>query len=192
MEHAAKKRRRRENIQQIVLGTIAVAGTLALAMVAPNIFQAIPRLFGDKYRFVYRARTAAGRLAQKGYVRFVERNGKKFVEITEKGRRAYTVEQARFRAYTNVGKRWDKRWRIVIFDIPERRRTLRERVRRLVREFGFMKLQDSVWVYPHDCEELIAMMKAELGIGRDMLYIIADSIENDRWVRKQFNLPQAI
>ena len=43
---------------------------------------------------------------------------------------------------------------------------------------------------PYDCEELIAMMKVELRIGKDILYIIADSVENDRWVRKQFNLPQ--
>ncbi len=190
MECAAKKRRRRENIQMAVLGVITVAGILAVTMIAPNIFQAIPRLLGDKYKFGYRARTAAGRLAQKGYVRFVERNGKKFVEITEKGRRAYALEQARFTTYTNISKRWDKRWRIVIFDIPEKRKWLRERVRRLVREFGFLKLQDSVWVFPYDCEELISMMKAELHIGKDILYIIADSIENDQWVRKQFNLPQ--
>jgi CRISPR-associated endonuclease Cas2 len=190
MEQGAKKRRRKENVQQIVLSTVAIAGIIAVAMIAPNIFQAIPRLMGDKYKFGFRARTAAGRLAQKGYVRFVERNGKRFVEITEKGERAYALEQARFATYTNVNKRWDKRWRIVIFDIPETRRALRERVRRLVREFGFLKLQDSVWVFPYDCEELIAMMKTELRIGKDILYIIADSIENDRWVRRQFNLPQ--
>lgn len=192
MEVAAKKRRRRENIQQIVLGTVAVAGILAVTMIAPNIFQAIPRLLGDKYKFGYRARTAAGRLAQKGYVRFVERGGRKFVEITEKGRRAFAIEQARFATYTNIKKHWDKRWRIVIFDIPEARRGMRERVRRLMREFGFLKLQDSVWVFPYECEELIAMMKAELRVGKDVLYIIADGIENDSWIRRQFNLPQEV
>ncbi len=190
MEETARKRRRNQNVQKTVLGIVAVAGILAVTMIAPNIFQAIPRLMGNKYKFGYRARTAAGRLAQKGYVRFVERNGKRFVEITEKGKRAYVLEQARFAAYTNINKRWDKRWRIVIFDIPEKRKVLRERVRRLVREFGFLKLQDSVWIFPYDCEELIAMMKVELRIGKDILYIIADSVENDRWVRKQFNLPQ--
>lgn len=192
MEHAAKKRRRKENIQQIVLGTVAVAGILAVTMIAPNIFQAIPRLLGDKYKFGYRARTAAGRLAQKGRVRFVDKHGKKFIEITEKGRQAYALERARFSAYTNINKKWDRRWRIVIFDIPEEQRGKRERVRRLMREFGFLRLQDSVWVFPHDCEELITMMKAEMRIGKDILYIIADSIENDRWIRRRYNLPQEV
>lgn len=190
MEETARKRRRNQNVQKTVLGIVAVAGILAVTMIAPNIFQAIPRLMGNKYKFGYRARTAAGRLAQKGYVHFVERNGRKFVEITDKGKSAYALEKARFATYTNINKHWDKRWRIVIFDIPERKKAVRERVRKLVREFGFLKLQDSVWVFPYDCEELIAMMKAELRIGKDILYIIADSVENDRWVRKQFNLPQ--
>ena len=45
-------------------------------------------------------------------------------------------------------RRWDRRWRIVIFDIPERRKSVRAKLRRFMQEYGFVRLQDSVWIYP--------------------------------------------
>ncbi len=60
-----------------------------------------------------------------------------------------------------------------------------------MREIGFVRLQDSVWVYPYDCEDFIALLKAELKIGKDVLYAIADTIEHDKGIRRHFNLPEA-
>jgi len=53
---------------------------------------------------------------------------------------------------------------------------------------GFVKLQNSVWVFPYDCEELIVMMKSSLFLGKDVLYITGEKIENDMWLREIFGL----
>ena len=53
---------------------------------------------------------------------------------------------------------------------------------------GFLRLKDSVWVYPYDCEDLVTLMKADFKIGKDILYIIAETIENDSWLKKEFGL----
>ena len=53
---------------------------------------------------------------------------------------------------------------------------------------GFVRLQDSVWVYPYDCEDLITLLKADFRVGKDVLYLIVDSIENDKYLRAEFNL----
>ena len=86
-------------------------------------------------------------------------------------------------------KRWDRKWRMLIFDIPEYRRVLRNKVRATLTAIGFVHLQHSVWVYPFPCEDFIALLKADFKIGKDLLYLIVDSIENDRELRKRFNLP---
>lgn len=91
VEMEARKRRRRRNIEHAVLAAVGVAGILSVAMIAPNIFQAIPRIAGDKYRLKYRAQTVAGRLAQKGLARFVIRNNVQCVELTEKGLRKFSI-----------------------------------------------------------------------------------------------------
>jgi len=191
MESVSGKRRRNSRIQQSVLAIIGTAGLLTVAMLAPNIFQAFPRIIGKKrYKLAFQARTAVQRLVIKGHVQWVAQNGKKYLEITESGRRALDLFMARTTAPARKKQQWDRRYRMVIFDIPERRRAVRERLRMLMNEFGFLRLQDSIWISPYDCEELVALVKAELKVGKDILYVIADSIENDVWIRKHFNLPR--
>src|SRR3990167_264677 len=83
---------------------------------------------------------------------------------------------------------WDGRWRIVIFDIRENKSGIRTRVRRLLQQLEFLQLQKSVWVHPYDCEEIITLIKTDLHIGRNILYIIADVIEYDKPLRQHFGL----
>ena len=85
-------------------------------------------------------------------------------------------------------KQWDKKGRVLIFDIREERRPLRDKIRRTLITIGFVRLQDSVWVYPHDCEDLITLLKADFKIGKDVLYMIVDTIENDVWLKKHFSI----
>ena len=189
VERIADKRRRRRNIQGAVLAAVGIAGILAVTMIAPNIFQALPRLMGKKrYKLAFQARTAASRLAIKGHVRFVEKNGKKWIEITDAGKRALSIEQEKARLLAMRGKRWDKRYRLVMFDIPQKRKTMRDSVRHILRECGFLRLQNSVWVFPYDCEELITLVKSDMRIGKELLYAVVDSIENDAWIQRHFGL----
>ena len=157
-------------------------------MIVPNVFQAIPHLSGNKYKFGYRARTAAGRLAQKGCVRFVERRGVKYIEITERGKRVLALERQQTILHERTKKRWDGRWRMVVFDIPEKRRSIRVRLRATMQSMGFMLLQNSVWIFPYDCEEVITLLKAELHVGKDALYAIVEKIENDKPIKEHFKL----
>ena len=49
-------------------------------------------------------------------------------------------------------------------------------------------LQDSVWLYPYDCEDLVTLLKADLKIGNAILYIIAEKIENDSHLKAHYHL----
>jgi len=188
VEQKARILRRKNHIQQAILTTLAVSGAVALVALAPALVTAAGIVARQtRGKFGYRARTAAGRLAKKGWVRFVEKNGRKWVEITGKGSRVAALEREKA-ALRLKKKRWDQRYRFVIFDIPEERKAVRRRLRILMRECGFLRIQDSVWLYPHDCEELVTLIKAELRTGKDVLYAVVESIENDSWIKKHFGL----
>ncbi len=189
LEEASRKKKRKQDIQHAVLATIAVTGFIAFAAVAGNALQLLDYLPNNKYNLRYRARSAAGRLVANGHASWVEEDGKKFLRITPKGRKAFAFEQAKV-ALKNGKKKWDGRWRMIVFDVPERRRRTRNRLRAVMSEIGFVRLQDSVWVYPHDCEDFVALLKVELKIGKDVLYAIVDTIEHDRDIRKHFKLPE--
>lgn len=190
VEQRARTDRRKRNIQQAVLGVVATAGLLAVATVVPNVFQALPKLMGkDRYRLTFGAERAITRLAIKKYIRFVERDGRKYVEITDAGRRELALAQARAdRSAMTRRKRWDKRYRLVIFDIPQERKAVRDHLRRLMSDFGFLRIQNSVWLSPYECEELVILAKAKLKLGKDVLYVVVESIENDTWIREHFHL----
>ncbi len=189
MEQASKKRTRRGHVERAVLSSLALAGVGLVVMAAPNALQLLKYVDPDwivRRDPKQRIREAAHRLRKKGLVEFVRKDKRVYLRITEKGR-------VRLRSLSfgplQRPKRWDRKWRLVIFDIPEKKHGLRARARGIVAGFGFVRLQDSVWAYPYDCEEAIALLKAELHIGKDLLYIIADAIEYDTPLRKEFGLP---
>lgn len=189
LEAKAKKRRQKQNIQRAALSALGVTGLLVWTAIAPSTLQLLRYLPKNKYQFDHRARTAAKRLVEKGYAQWIEKDGKKFLRITEKGQQELEFEQAKLELLSDKKRKWDGRWRMVVFDIPERRRHLRFRLRAVMLDMGFARLQDSVWVYPYDCEDFIALLKTELKIGKDVLYAIADTIEYDIPIRNHFNLP---
>ena len=50
-------------------------------------------------------------------------------------------------------REWDRRWRMVLFDVPVTRDSHRRRLRRYLHDRGFGCLQGSVWVTPDPMEE---------------------------------------
>jgi DNA-binding transcriptional regulator PaaX len=189
MEKEAKRERQWGAFQRGML-SVAVAGGVVLgAAMVPNAVQLLKFFPGYKKgaRFNYQAKSALRRLVDKGYVVFVEEDGKRYARTTEKGKRMLDMEIERV-AITKKRK-WDRRWRVVIFDIPERRKSVRVGLRRCMQKYGFARLQDSVWVYPYDCEDLIALVKADFRVGADVLYMIVERIERDKHLREHFALP---
>ena len=45
-------------------------------------------------------------------------------------------------------RRWDGRWRLVLFDVPQKCNTTRDKLRRYLQRRGFGYLQNSVWITP--------------------------------------------
>lgn len=189
LERTARRERRLGTFQKVLLAAVLVGGVILVAAMVPNAVRLLKYFPGYKKgaRFNYQTKSALRRLAAKGYITFVEENGKRYARITEEGERALLMEADK----TAIAKRrrWDRRWRVVIFDIPERRRSVRVSLRRFMEEYGFVRLQNSVWIYPYDCEDLIALAKANLRIGADVLYMIVERLERDAYLRKHFELP---
>ncbi len=189
MEREARRERRLGAFQQALLAAVVVGGVVLIAATAPNAVQLLKYFPGYKKgaRFNYQTKTALGRLAANGCITFVEENGKRYARITEKGQRKLQMETEKVAIAKK--RKWDRRWRVVIFDIPERRKNMRASLRRFMQEYGFVRLQDSVWIYPYDCEDLIALAKANFRVGADVLYMIVERLERDKHLREHFALP---
>ncbi len=184
------KRETTIKVGKIILGTVATAGLISMAVLAPNAVQCLEMFWGKdkrKYSSKYHINTTISKLKQQGLIKFENKNGKSFVRLTEKGKERllkYQLQETKI----EKPKKWDKKWRMVIFDIKEQRKYTREGLRTELIRLGFVKLQNSVWVHPYKCDDVIAMFKSHFKIGKDVLYITVDKIENDKWLKEEFRL----
>lgn len=86
-------------------------------------------------------------------------------------------------------KKWDKIWRVVIFDIPVFSRMVRDAFRRKLKEFGFCPLQKSIWVYPYPCKEEIELLREFFGLNKKQIQVLeVIKLDEDKFLRKFFKL----
>ena len=175
---------RRRYIQSIILKVIATAGVLGVAMVAPGVLGAMSKTgLIPHERQKESILNSRKRLIKNGFIEFY--NGK--LRITKKGK-DYLIRESIHSKTRNKNKRWDGKWRVLVFDIPEKRKSVRNQIRRALSSVGFMRLQNSVWIYPYNCEDFVTLLKADFKIGKDLLYMIVEELEYDKPVKSYFGL----
>ena len=178
-----------ENVGAIILSVAAAAGIIAIGAVTPNALQLLRFLPSKRAaeRRHYITKTVY-RLIEQGYLEQSKTaRGVPCVRLTKKG----TQELQKYKlGEIEIKKpfRWDNRYRIIIFDIKEARRAVRDELRSWLQHLGFIRLQQSVWVHPYKCKEVISLLKAHFHIGKDVLYMEVDYLENDKWLKESFGL----
>lgn len=109
------------------------------------------------------------------------------ISLTEQGReRAVIFDDRKMRI--ERPSRWDGRWHVVLFDIPEKYKKARESLRLKLRELGFCQLQKSVFVHPYPCREHIDFIAAYFDIRLYVRYAIFTDITNEAELRLHFGL----
>jgi len=83
---------------------------------------------------------------------------------------------------------WDKKWRIVIFDIPEKRKNTRNALRHKIQELGFRELQKSVFIFPFPCESEIEFIVEFFKIRWYVRYAEISKITNEEELKLDFGL----
>ncbi|MFH1462114.1 MAG: CRISPR-associated endonuclease Cas2 [bacterium] len=83
---------------------------------------------------------------------------------------------------------WDKKWRVVIFDIPEKLRKGRDALRDKLKNLGFYELQKSVFVFPFECENEVDFLIEVFNLRKFVRYGILEKIDNDAHLEKIFKL----
>lgn len=86
-------------------------------------------------------------------------------------------------------RKWDKKWRVVIFDIPTASRMSRDAFRRKLKGFGFYPLQKSIWVHPYPCKKEIELLREFLGLNKKQIQVLeVTKLDEDTTLRKFFNI----
>jgi len=107
--------------------------------------------------------------------------------LTDKGKQkalTYNLDEMEIKK----PKQWDGKWRVVLFDIPERIKKIREAMRMHFKNLGFYEFQKSVFVHPYDCQDEIDYLIEFYDIRRFVRFIVADSLDNELHLKQYFDL----
>lgn len=85
-------------------------------------------------------------------------------------------------------ERWDGGWRIIIFDVPETKRSYRNKLRDVIRKAGFKQIQSSIWAYPFPVPPYLKDILTDEHIKPYIRFITANNIENDEDLRGLFKI----
>jgi DNA-binding transcriptional regulator PaaX len=113
-------------------------------------------------------------------------DGTVLVSLTEKGiLRALNII---FRRLEIRKEKWDGKWRIFAFDIPEECRKGRNALRYRFRSAGFYELQESLFVYPYDCQKEVTALVKLFKLEKYVRFISADFIDNEERLKSRYKL----
>ena len=173
-----------------LLKYLFIAGTIAIASVfSPQLpYQILCRILSHK-KIGKKKSSDCFRYLLKRKLIALKRDGHDMsIILTPEGKRRagkYQIEELQILR----PKKWDGKWRIVIFDIPSHSNFVRDIFRKKLKEFGFYLMQKSTWVYPFECKKEISLLRNFLGASERQIRVLeVNRIEDDRFLRDAFHL----
>src|SRR3989338_2832420 len=135
------------------------------------------------------ARNSFYNTKKKGYIKeLVKKTGQNEAKIkfklTEKGKKVLRGHEFNDMQIQKTEK-WDGYWWVVVFDIPEKDRAIREMLREKLKDLGFIRFQGSVWMYPYECAKEIDLVSEFFHIQQHLLTFKA-KLNNDIFAQKYF------
>jgi len=117
----------------------------------------------QKRKSRYTFKSIISYLSQKGYIKVKSLQAKEGIILTQKGMEK-VLKVGLYK--TKKKKRKDRKWLMVIFDIPEKKRKMRDFFREQIQILGFKELQKSVWVCPYDVLKEIQFLIQKFSLFR--------------------------
>lgn len=172
-----------------LLPIIAAAGALGLIFAFPGAAPAIGGLViaGEKYQR-WKTKNILNQLKKQKYVTIKQNDDETVtVKITKDGMvhaLTYQLDNMKLK----IPKKWDKKWRVITFDIPEKYKKVRDIFRTRLTQMGLFRLQDSVYVSPYSCFSEVEFLRELYGVSFTVRYLVVVEIDDDRLLKEYFEL----
>jgi len=177
----------KNEISKNILKYLALGGILTFAMLSPigghKVAKSLLKFL--KYK-IKQIRASAYYLKKRGLIEYIkDENGVMTVKITDNGKK-YLKKFDIDNMILNKPNKWDGKWRLVMFDIPEKHKKAREALRYKLKELDFLRLQDSVWVTPYPCDDEIRFLREIFNISFNVDIVVTDDLKHHEIKLKRY------
>jgi len=174
--------------QKILL--LLLSGTAIAFSYSPSRAKRIFRATASEWRDINRRESwrAIRRLYESKLIFYQEeKDGAIHIVLNREGKQValrYRIDELSIRK----PQHWDRRWRVILFDIPETKRPLRDSLRHQLKQLGLVEFQKSVFVHPYDCRDEIDFIIELYNARRYVRFIEAVSVDNELHLKRKFRL----
>ena len=132
-------------------------------------------------------RNAVDRLEKRGLIIGErQKNGRVVFMLSPEGEKL--AERISLKLAMAKNKRWDGKWQLLIFDIPEKTRAKRNFFRKELLDFGFYPLQKSVFAYPYPLPSDFFTLWEDFDFKKQLVAVESAKIKDDENLRIFFGL----
>lgn len=165
-----------DNVLRILISSSA----LAAGLVAPNIFLALDKPLSRYYDHLderSRDRELRRILAYMKSRQLIKGDYQFGLKITERGLdrlSRHSIDSLRI----DASSKWDGKWRIIFYDIPEKNKGARDALTARLRRLKFYQLQRSVWITPFPCRQAIETITVYYKVSTYVTLVETGRIDN--------------
>lgn len=183
----------KENLTKDTLLKIAALGFITVAaLTSPYFLHAIARgYFKEKTNDAAQKRARKLRELQKRKLLEFKEIPDGSIKITLSHLGKNLIRQYKLEEMTLIKpKLWDKKWRLVTYDIPVSKNKASDSFRKKMKDLGLYQLQKSIWVSPYDCLEEMEFLCAifDINIDEYVYYFKTSEIPKEKEIKKFFHL----
>lgn len=181
--------RSRTDIIKIILTLVGAVGFVAFVVALPGLPMALASFIKNENRRFqgFELKRSLKRMEKQGLISITEEGGETVIRLTKNGKQKllkYKADSMQIKPQ----KRWDRRFRLVIFDVPVNKSKNRTAFTRKLREMGFKLVQKSIWVCPYPCEDEIDFLKEIYELRPFVRVVSAEKIDIQQDLVRAFNL----
>lgn len=189
MQYTNKRNLRRATNTTIksLLTVAGVAGAVGIIVIAPNSIQAIDYITNKIDKKRRKSKRINEQIKNSGYFNVKKIDDNKYaITLTTKGKMLNNLNDFyEFQITTDV--KWNNKWYIIMFDIPEVHRSTRDVIRNKIESLGMVLIQNSVYVYPYDVSEFVNVTRLVFPhITKHLLSAELVKIDGDVQLKKIF------
>lgn len=119
--------------------------------------------------------------------KYNEKDKSNTIVITREGKKIALNFKAD-RMKINPMEKWDGKWRVVTFDVPEKARYVRDGIRAALRRMEFFEYQKSVFIHPFECQNEIEFITEFYEARPWVRFMVAESLDNEFHLLAHFDL----
>ncbi|PFO04465.1 phenylacetic acid degradation operon negative regulatory protein PaaX [Bacillus sp. AFS076308] len=139
------------------------------------------------------ARVAVSRMMKQGWLQSEKQDNRSYYFLTEQG--ISRIEEAGNRIFKLNPIEWDGKWRVLMYTIPEEKRSIRDDLRQELLWSGFGSFSNACWISPNNLEKEVKILIEKYDISEYVDFFISEYIgpkDNHTLVEKSWPLDQVV